>query len=115
VTDTTPEETEAERAFQRQKTIFEQDCQEFRSLNGFLWQIPVIVSTLTGGLWEIRQRSAALEGAAVESNRNDSDSRNEIHGMTNQYSLRLAQKLINGWLKSCEPEQSLRDLCRTES
>ena len=41
----------AERDFQRGKVIFEQDCQEFRSLNGFLWQIPVIVSTLTGGLW----------------------------------------------------------------
>jgi hypothetical protein len=51
VIDTTPEEAEAERLFQRQKTVFEQDCQEFRSLNGFLWQIPVIVSTLTGGLW----------------------------------------------------------------
>lgn len=35
----------------RTKTIFEQDCQEFRSLNGFLWQVPIIVSTLTGGLW----------------------------------------------------------------
>jgi hypothetical protein len=42
---------EAERAFEKEKTIFEQDCQEFRSLNSFLWQIPVIVSTLTGGLW----------------------------------------------------------------
>jgi hypothetical protein len=31
--------------------VFEQDCQEFRSLNGFLWQIPMLVSTLTGGLW----------------------------------------------------------------
>ncbi len=41
----------AERDFQKAKVIFEQDCQEFRSLNGFLWQIPVIVSTLTGGLW----------------------------------------------------------------
>ncbi len=44
-------EAAAERDFQRKKVIFEQDCQEFRSLNGFLWQIPVIVSTLTGGLW----------------------------------------------------------------
>jgi hypothetical protein len=44
-------EAAAEREFQRGKVIFEQDCQEFRSLNGFLWQIPVIVSTLTGGLW----------------------------------------------------------------
>ena len=40
-----------QRRFDRAKSIFEQDCQEFRSLNGFLWQIPVIVSTLTGGLW----------------------------------------------------------------
>jgi hypothetical protein len=45
------EEAAAQREFDRQTTIFEQDCQEFRSLNGFLWQIPVIVSTLTGGLW----------------------------------------------------------------
>ena len=42
---------EAKRQFDRAKVIFEQDCQEFRSLNGFLWQIPVMVSTLTGGLW----------------------------------------------------------------
>jgi hypothetical protein len=47
----TLEEAEADRKFERDKTIFEQDCQEFRSLNGFLWQIPIIVSTLTGGLW----------------------------------------------------------------
>lgn len=47
----TGEEPDAEHKFIRDKTIFEQDCQEFRSLNGFLWQIPVIVSTLTGGLW----------------------------------------------------------------
>lgn len=46
-----PEEKAREREFQKAKTIFEQDCQEFRSLNGFLWQVPVIVSTLTGGLW----------------------------------------------------------------
>ncbi len=49
MTDT--DDTAADRDFQRAKVIFEQDCQEFRSLNGFLWQIPVIVSTLTGGLW----------------------------------------------------------------
>lgn len=36
---------------EQRKVIFEQDCEEFRSLNGFLWQVPVIVSTLTGGLW----------------------------------------------------------------
>ena len=45
------EDSEIQRRFDRERVIFEQDCHEFRSLNGFLWQIPVIVSTLTGGLW----------------------------------------------------------------
>lgn len=45
------EDPQVQRDFDRQKVIFEQDCQEYRSLNGFLWQLPVIVSTLTGGLW----------------------------------------------------------------
>lgn len=31
--------------------IYEQRCNEFRSLNGFLWQIPLIMMTLNGGLW----------------------------------------------------------------
>ena len=31
--------------------IYEQRCAEFRSLNGFFWQIPLIVMTLNGGLW----------------------------------------------------------------
>lgn len=51
MTDTTEHADATDHDFQRRKVIFEQDCQEFRSLNGFLWQIPVIVSTLTGGLW----------------------------------------------------------------
>ena len=28
--------TNADQVFEKEKTIFEQDCQEFRSLNGFL-------------------------------------------------------------------------------
>jgi len=31
--------------------IYDQRCQDFRSLNGFLWQSPLIIMTLTGGLW----------------------------------------------------------------
>lgn len=31
--------------------IYEQNCQEFRSLNGFFWQVPLIMMTLNGGLW----------------------------------------------------------------
>ncbi len=34
-----------------QKIIYEQRCQDFRSLNGFLWQSPLIIMSLTGGLW----------------------------------------------------------------
>lgn len=32
-------------------TRYEQMCADYRSLNGFLWQIPIIVTTLNGGLW----------------------------------------------------------------
>lgn len=49
--DEVKEDPAVQREFDRKKVIFEQDCQEYRSLNGFLWQLPVIVSTLTGGLW----------------------------------------------------------------
>ncbi len=30
---------------------YDQRCQDFRSLNGFLWQSSLIIMTLTGGLW----------------------------------------------------------------
>lgn len=33
------------------KVVYEQLCADFRSLNGFLWQTPLIFMTLTGGLW----------------------------------------------------------------
>ena len=33
------------------ETVYEQLCNDFRSLNGFLWQTPLIFMTLTGGLW----------------------------------------------------------------
>lgn len=35
----------------RDALIYEQSCLEFRSLNGFFWQIPLIMMTLNGGLW----------------------------------------------------------------
>ena len=34
-----------------QKVICEQRCEDFHSLNGFLWQPPLIIMSLTGGLW----------------------------------------------------------------
>lgn len=33
------------------KVVYEQLCSDFRSLNSFLWQTPIIFMTLTGGLW----------------------------------------------------------------
>ncbi len=35
----------------KESRIYEQHCQEFRSLNGFFWQVPLIMMTLNGGLW----------------------------------------------------------------
>jgi hypothetical protein len=46
-----------------QKVIYEQRCQDFRSLNGFLWQSPLIIMSLTGGLW-FAVASFALSDAA---------------------------------------------------
>lgn len=31
--------------------IYQQQCEEFRALNGIFWQIPLIMTTLNGGLW----------------------------------------------------------------
>lgn len=36
---------------EKQRVIFEQNCEDFRSLNEIMWKIPIIVITLTGGLW----------------------------------------------------------------
>lgn len=35
----------------KEALVYEQYCQEFRSLNGFFWQVPLIMMTLNGGLW----------------------------------------------------------------
>lgn len=40
-----------EEAFHRAKSAYEQNCQQFRSLNQIMWQVPMIAVTLTGGLW----------------------------------------------------------------
>lgn len=37
--------------FERAKTAYEQNFEQFRSLNQTMWQVPVIAMTLTGGLW----------------------------------------------------------------
>lgn len=47
------EQTEAERQreFEKDKLCFEQNSEHLRSLNGLMWQVPLIAMTLTGGLW----------------------------------------------------------------
>lgn len=35
----------------KETLIYQQNCEEFRSLNGFFWKIPIIMMTLNGGLW----------------------------------------------------------------
>lgn len=35
----------------KEALIYTQNCEQFRSLNGFFWQVPLIMMTLNGGLW----------------------------------------------------------------
>jgi len=37
--------------FERERTAFQENASHLRSLNQFLWQVPTIAITLTGGLW----------------------------------------------------------------
>jgi hypothetical protein len=37
--------------FEREKLCYEQNYEQFRSLNQIMWQVPIIAMTLTGGLW----------------------------------------------------------------
>ena len=37
--------------FEREKLCYEQNFEQFRSLNQIMWQVPVIAMTPTGGLW----------------------------------------------------------------
>lgn len=36
---------------EKEALVYQQNCEEFRSLNGFFWNIPLIMMTLNGGLW----------------------------------------------------------------
>jgi hypothetical protein len=44
-------EADRQREFEKAKICFEQNSEHLRSLNGFMWQTPLIAMTLTGGLW----------------------------------------------------------------
>lgn len=56
--------TEAEKkVFELQKVCYEQNCQQFRSLNQQMNQIPALGITLTGGLWYAAGAVKDLDGS----------------------------------------------------
>ncbi|MER9490804.1 hypothetical protein NKI86_03105 [Mesorhizobium sp. M0320] len=38
-------------AFDRDKTCYEQNFQQYRAMNQIMWQVPLLAITITGGLW----------------------------------------------------------------
>jgi hypothetical protein len=38
-------------SIEREKLCYQQNFEQFRSLNQIMWQVPIIAMTLTGGLW----------------------------------------------------------------
>jgi hypothetical protein len=55
-----------DREFERQKLCYEQNCEQMRSLNQIMWQVPIIAMTLTGGLWYgVATLSAAQTGIRI--------------------------------------------------
>lgn len=58
----TREEQIERMAFERDKVCYEQNYQQFRSLNQSMWQVPIIAMTLNGGLWFA---AAAIHGLEV--------------------------------------------------
>ena len=47
--------------FEKEIVCYEQNCQQMRSLNQIMWQVPMIAMTLTGGLWYGVSTSSALD------------------------------------------------------
>ncbi len=60
--------------FEREKLCYEQNFEQFRSLNQIMWQVPIIAMTLTGGLWfgvakiDVQTAQCALLALAVLGN-----------------------------------------------
>lgn len=48
--------------FERDKICYEQNFEQFRAMNQIMWQVPLLVMTLTGGLW---YAAATLEIASL--------------------------------------------------
>lgn len=45
---------------ERAKVCYEQNCENLRSLNQIMWQVPIVAMTLTGGLWYAVATQSAL-------------------------------------------------------
>jgi len=48
---------------ERDQLCYQQNFEQFRSLNQLMWQVPVIAMTLTGGLWFGAAKTTELKGA----------------------------------------------------
>lgn len=63
------EEAVRQRRFEKEKVCFEQNSEHLRSLNGLMWQVPLIAMTLTGGLWygiaQLQPNSIAVQGLLI--------------------------------------------------
>ena len=59
---------------EREKLCYQQNFEQFRSLNQIMWQVPIIAMTLTGGLWfgvakiDVQDAQYALLALAVLGN-----------------------------------------------
>lgn len=59
---------------EREKLCYQQNFEQFRSLNQIMWQVPIIAMTLTGGLWfgvakiDVQDAQCALLALAVLGN-----------------------------------------------
>src|SRR6266568_1142762 len=59
---------------EREKLCYQQNFEQFRSLNQIMWQVPIIAMTLTGGLWfgvakiDVQSAQCALLALAVLGN-----------------------------------------------
>lgn len=63
------EEANRQRTFEKERVCFEQNSEHLRSLNGLMWQVPLIAMTLTGGLWygvaQLQPNSIAVQGLLI--------------------------------------------------
>jgi len=50
---------------EREKLCYQQNFEQFRSLNQIMWQVPIIAMTLTGGLWFGATKAVEIKSAQI--------------------------------------------------